>query len=153
MTGTWCWHWCCGVYGTWCVSIGAGVWAIQVWRATSGVCGTSIGTIGAECVGGQGGMLVAAGWCGGGEGVRRCRSLLPQYSSSRAVHSRMDVANSPLLKSVVGWETGSWCPMSQVGCHWIGAVKDALASLHTGMRALTWGASPFAGSMMSRSFP
>src|SRR5882724_5557134 len=78
-----------GATGTWCVGIGAGgVGYPWCGGATNGVCGTGIGTVGAERIGSQGGMYGSAG-TGGliGEGVRGVTPCCRRYSRSWAVHS------------------------------------------------------------------
>src|SRR5882724_1490392 len=123
--------------GMWCVGISAGG-AGYPWfgGVTGGVRGTGIGTVGAECVGGQGGMYGGAGTGGRGcEGVRGVAPCCHRYSSSRAVHSQMDVANGPVPE--VGRGLGDWIVMSDVTvglATGYGAVKDAGASLRDGVR-------------------
>src|SRR5882724_3777522 len=130
--------WCVGIgaggaTGTWCVSIGAGgmgyPWCGGV---TGGVCGSGLSAVGAERVGGQRGMYGGAGMGGlGGEGVRGVTPCCRRYSSSRAVHSQMDVANGPVPE--VGRGLGDWIMASDVTvglATGYGAVKDAGAPLH-----------------------
>src|SRR5882724_11617834 len=100
--------------GMWWVGISAGG-AGYPWfgGVTGGVRGTGIGTIGAECISGQGGMYGGAGMGGRGcEGVCGITPCCHRYSSSRTVHSRMDVANR--LVPEVSCGLGDWIVASNV---------------------------------------